>query len=294
MPKWILTLMLAFQFGTSFGQDSSRIYLWPDGAPLSLGRGAADSPWLMVYTPAPALSRGVSVLICPGGGYVYLAMDHEGRWVAGWLNSLGITAFVLKYRINNGAGTGYHYPVQLLDVKRAMRLVRSGAARWNLDTTKMGIMGFSAGGHLASTLGTHYDAGDPGATDPVDRASCRPDFMILIYPVITFRPPYAHMGSRNSFLGPDQRPGLVDSFSNELMVTPASPPAFLLHADDDPVVPVENSVNFYLALHHAGVPASLHVIDHGGHGFGYMPGTPLTLEWTSILKDWLKDRKLIP
>jgi acetyl esterase/lipase len=293
MKQWIIAVLSLTTMNFCSGQDSSRIYLWQDHVPLARGQGPDDRPYIMVYTPRIDLMNGVSVLICPGGGYTFLAMDHEGRWVATWLNSLGITAFVLHYRINNGEGTGYHYPAELLDVQRAMRVIRSRAPGWGLDPGKMGVMGFSAGGHLASTLGTHFDLGGPAATDSIDRASCRPDFMILIYPVITFKPPYAHVGSARAFLGPNPSQSLVDSFSNETMVTSTTPPCFLLHANDDDVVPVENSINFYLALHHAGVPAVLHIIDHGRHGFGFMPGKPLTVEWTDMLKEWLIDRKLL-
>lgn len=293
MRKWLLFCLMAISSFSAQGQDSTKIFLWKGDAPLAKGHTELDSPYLIVFTPPKDRSNGVSVLICPGGGYTYLAMDHEGRWVAEWLNTLGITAAVLYYRIDNGQLTGYQYPVQLLDVQRAMRLFRADAARWQLDPGKMGVMGFSAGGHLASTLGTHFDDGNMQADDQVDRQSCRPDFMILIYPVITFKPPYAHEGSKRAFLGDHPRESLVDSFSNELMVGPRTPPTFLLAADDDHTVPTENSLNFYLALHHAGVPAVLHIIDQGGHGFGYMPGTPLTEQWTGMLKTWLMDRGLL-
>ena len=291
MIKWLLFGLLIINCQSGMAQDSTKIYLWKGEAPMSLGHTASDSPYLLVYHPRKP--NGISVLICPGGGYVYLAMDHEGRWVAGWLNTLGITAAVLRYRIDNNDQTGYHYPVQLLDVKRGMRLLRDQAAAWHLDTARIGVMGFSAGGHLASMLGTHYDAGNPYAADRIDRMNCRPDFMILIYPVITMRKPYVHEGSRIALLGRHPSEGLVDSLSGEMMVTPETPPTFLLCANDDQVVPPENSIDFYLALHHAGVAASLHILDHGGHGFGYMPGKKLTEQWTAILRYWLRDRGLL-
>ncbi|HLH16284.1 MAG TPA: alpha/beta hydrolase [Bryobacteraceae bacterium] len=228
-------------------------------------------------------------MVCPGGGYSHLAMDHEGDQVARWLNSLGVAAFVLKYRL----GPKYHHPVELGDAQRAIRTVRARAEAYRVMPDRVGIMGFSAGGHLASTAATHFDGGNAMAADPIDRASSRPDFAVLCYPVISFTTPYVHRGSLRALLGDTPDPKLVENLSNELQVTAQTPPTFLFHTSDDPVVPVENSILFYQALRKAGVPAELHVYEHGPHGVG-LAATDATLgTWPARLADWLRVRGLL-
>ncbi len=257
--------------------------LWPVGAPGALGQEDADKPSLTTFLPSAQNRTDLGVVVCPGGGYHNLAMDHEGVQIAHWLNSIGIAAFVLKYRL----GPQYHYPAQLLDAQRALRTVRYNAAKYAIDPHRIGIWGFSAGGHLASTAGTHFDPGNPAASDPIDRESCRPDFMILAYPVITMSDPYVHQGSRENLLGPNPDPKLVELLSNEKQVTAETPPTFLFHTSDDSTVPVENSVLFYLALRKAGVPAEMHIYQHGPHGVGLAPTDHILSTWSDRLADWL-------
>lgn len=266
------------------------ILLWPDGAPGALASGDADQPSLTLYPLTTTAARvPTGVVVCPGGGYSHLAMDYEGTQIAAWLNSRGISAFVLKYRL----GPKYHYPVQLWDAQRAIRYVRMHAADWGLQTDRIGIWGFSAGGHLASTAGTHFDAGDASALDPINRQSSRPDFMILAYPVISMEDPYAHPGSRDNLLGEKPSPALIEFLSNERQVTAQAPPTFLFHTTDDPVVPVENSVLFYLALRKAGVPAEMHLYLKGRHGVGLAQDNPVLRSWPDRLADWLHVQKLL-
>lgn len=259
------------------------VLLWPDGAPGAQGQTDADRPSLTLYPATGGSKVSTGVVVCPGGGYVHLAMDHEGAQIAAWLNQRGISAFVLKYRL----GPKYHYPVELWDAQRALRYVRAHAAEWDIAPNRIGIWGFSAGGHLASTAGTHFDAGDSSATDPLNRQSCRPDFMILAYPVITLEDPYAHIGSRTNLLGEKPDPGLTEFLSNERQVTVQTPPTFLFHTSDDPVVPVQNSVFFYLALRKAGVPAEMHIYLKGRHGVGLAQDDPVLRTWPDRLADWL-------
>src|SRR5262249_14529207 len=202
-------------------------------------------------------ASGAAIVVCPGGAYQHLA-DHEGHDVAVWLNSIGVTAAVLKYRL----GPTYHHPAMLLDVSRAVRTVRARASEWKLDPARIGVMGFSAGGHLASTIATHFDEGKVDSTDVIDRASSRPDLVILGYPVITLTGPSAHGGSRRNLLGDDAPADLVDSLSNEKQVTARTPPAFLFHTEDDPAVPLENSLMFAAALRRAKVPYEIHIFEH--------------------------------
>jgi acetyl esterase/lipase len=260
--------------------------LWPDGAPGAVGGDDADKPSLTIYLPPAAKATEMGVVICPGGGYQMLAIDHEGRQIAQWLNSIGIAAFILKYR----HGPRYRHPAPLTDVKRAMRVVRFGAERFRVAPDAIGIWGFSAGGHLASTLGTHFDGGDANASDPIDRASCRPDFLILAYPVISFTTEFTHQGSRRNLLGENPGPDLVEQLSNEKQVTKDTPPTFLFHTDEDDGVASENSVLFYLALRKAGVPAELHIYQHGKHGVGLAPTDQVLSSWSDRLADWLKAR----
>lgn len=257
--------------------------LWPNGAPGAVGNTSLDEPTLTVYLPAQNPTR-TAIVICPGGGYVELAMDKEGADVARWLNARGVAAFVLKYRL----GPRYHYPAQLLDAQRAIRYVRSHAAEDSLDTDRIGIWGFSAGGHLASTAGTHFDAGNPDATDPVERVSSRPDFIVLAYPVISMEPGgITHMGSLHFLLGEQPNPMLENELSNETQVTPQTPPTFLFSTTNDGTVPVMNSILFYEALVRSGVPAEMHIFERGHHGSGLAQDNPQLCMWPILLQNWL-------
>ena len=264
--------------------------LWPQGAPLAKGESENDKPTVTVY-PAPSeKATGGGIVICPGGGYGHLALSHEGRDIAEWMNELGVTAFVLKYRHRN---MGYGHPAPLLDAQRAIRFARARARQYRLDSGKIGIIGFSAGGHLASTAGTHFDDGQSDAADAIDRASCRPDFMILVYPVIALATEYAHGGSKKNLLGDNPDPKLLASLSNETQVTPKTPPTFLMHTGGDSAVPSENSVLFYLALRKAKVPAELHIYEKGGHGFGLAPNDPVLSTWPVRCEDWLRGQGIV-
>jgi quinoprotein glucose dehydrogenase len=249
--------------------------LWPQGTPGAVGQEELDRPTL---TPYPARNpNGTSVIICPGGGYGALAMDHEGKQFAQWFNSLGVTAFVLKYRL----GPRYRHPAMLNDAQQAIRMVRERGARMNLATDRVGIMGFSAGGHLASTAATHFEK------------DTRPDFAILAYPVISFNSEFTHQGSKRNLLGENPDPKLVESLSNDQQVTKDTPPTFLFHTNADTGVPPENSVRFYLALRKAGVPAELHIYERGPHGVGLATTDAILSTWTSRLADWLRVRGLL-
>ncbi len=263
------------------------VLLWPDGAPGALGTADADQPKITIYLPEKSVGTGV--VVCPGGGYGALAMDHEGVQIARWLNGYGIAAFVLQYRL----GPRYHHPVELGDAQRAIRYVRTKAASLGIAPDRLGIWGFSAGGHLASTTGTHFDNGNATAKDAIDRAGSRPDFMILAYPVISFTTPYTHRGSLKNLLGDNPDPKLVESLSNELQVTPQTPPTFLFHTTADTGVPPENSILFYMALRKAGVPAEMHIYEKGEHGVGLAPYDPALSTWPARLADWLRTRGLL-
>jgi len=257
--------------------------LWPGGAPGALGNDDADRPSLTIYLPP---SNGVQsgVVVCPGGGYGMLAVDHEGKQIADWLNARGVAAFVLRYRL----GPRYHHPIELGDAQRALRFVRSHAPEYGITTDKIGIWGFSAGGHLASSAGTHFDSGNASAADAIDRVSSRPDFMILAYPVISLTTQYVHRGSLRNLLGDNPDPQLAASLSNETQVTPQTPPAFLFHTTTDSGVPVENSVLFYLALRKAGVPAEMHIYEQGPHGVGLALFDPILSAWSRQLEPWMR------
>jgi len=284
-----LLSVLTIGFAAALQAAPQKELLWPDGAPGALGGADEDRPSLTIYLPDPAKAVGAGVVVCPGGGYGALSMDHEGRQIADWLNGLGFAAFVLKYRL----GPRYHHPVEMEDGQRAVRMVRFRAKDYGIAPDRIGIWGFSAGGHLASTVGTHFDAGKPGAVDPIDRVSCRPDFMILAYPVISFTTPYVHKGSMRNLLGDNPDPELVRSLSNELQVTPQTPPTFLFHTDSDDGVPSENSVLFYLALRQNHVPAEMHIFERGPHGVGLAQKDPVLSLWPTLLANWFRTRALL-
>jgi acetyl esterase/lipase len=265
--------------------------LWPEGAPGALGSEAKDRPMLYMFLPPAEKAVGTAVCVCPGGGYGTLAMDHEGRQIAEWFNRLGVAAFVVDYRHR---GKGYGHPAPLQDAQRAVRIVRARAAEFRVRPDRIGIMGFSAGGHLASTVITHFDGGDPTAADPIQRVSCRPDFAILCYPVIALAEPFTHRGSLRNLLGENPDPALVESLSSEKQVRADTPPTFLFHTDEDRGVPPENSVVFYLALRKAGVPAELHIFRVGRHGLGLAQGTPGTELWPQLAEAWLRGHGFLP
>jgi acetyl esterase/lipase len=262
--------------------------LWANGAPGALGHDSTDIPTISLYRPANGKATGAAMVICPGGSYQNLA-DHEGHAIAVWLNTLGVTAVVLKYRL----GPRYHYPAPFDDVTRAVRTVRARAAEWGIDPARVGVIGFSAGGHLASTIATHFDAGNPTASDPIDRLSSRPDLAVLAYPVISMEQGITHAGSRRNLLGTDPSQELVALLSNERQVTAQTPPTFLFHTIDDPVVPVENSQRFAAALGVAHVPYELHLYAHGPHGVGLAPDDPVLHTWTLLLENWLHGRGFV-
>jgi acetyl esterase/lipase len=262
--------------------------LWENGAPGALGKDDADIPTIAVYR-SPQRPNGTAVIIAPGGGYSNLASAYEGRQEAYWFNAMGVSAFVLKYRL----GPRYHHPIELGDAQRAIRTVRARAREFGVATDRIGMMGFSAGGHLTSTAGTHYDDGNPAAPDPIDRVSSRPDFLILCYAVVSFDPAIRHAGSMRNLLGDNPDPQLVENLSNELQVTAQTPPTFLFATANDPVVPVENSIRFFLALRKAKVPAELHLFENGPHGVGMALGDPALSQWTPLLESWLRNRGLL-
>jgi acetyl esterase/lipase len=273
--RLILFFLLTAAFLTA--QTPQPELLWPEGAPGAVGNEPLDKPEI-THFPAPQ-PNGAAVLICPGGGYGALAMDHEGRQVAGFFNSFGVSAFVLKYRL----GPRYRHPAPLDDARRAMRLIRERAPRLGIDPARAGVIGFSAGGHLASTLSNHYQSPEG-----------RPSFSILVYPVISFTTRYTHAGSMRNLLGSPPDTTLAWKLSNELAVTAQTPPTFLFHTNADAGVPPENSILYYLALRRAGVPAELHIYAEGRHGVGLAPQDPVLSTWPARLKDWLKVRKIVP
>lgn len=266
------------------GDAPEPILLWPGGAPGAVGEEDADRPSIRIYAAPETAATGTAIVVCPGGGYGGLAMDHEGQQVARWLNSIGVTAAVLKYRL----GPRYRHPAPLQDVQRAVRYMRAHSSDLQLAATRIGVMGFSAGGHLASTVSTHFDAGDPNAEDAIERASCRPDFSVLCYPVISFEAPYTHKGSVRNLLGEAPDPQLLHSLSNETQVTDQTPPAFIFHTAEDPGVPVQNALAYYAALIEHKIPAELHVYQNGPHGVGLAPGDPVLSTWKERLADWLR------
>jgi acetyl esterase/lipase len=274
--------------GGNRNAPSEEIRLWDDHAPGALGTAPEDTPTLTIYRANRNNTR-TGVIVAPGGSYGNLAMDHEGRQVASFLNAAGVNAFILKYRL----GPRYRHPVPLRDAQRAIRLVRTKAKDLGVEPDRVGMMGFSAGGHLTATAGTHFDKGRPEADDPIERASSRPDFLILGYPVISFDERIVHWRSRRNLLGETPDPGLVEELSNERRVTPETPPTFLFHTDADEGVVPENSVRFYLALREAKVPAEMHIFRSGPHGVGLALNDPALSLWPTLLSNWLRGQGLL-
>ena len=294
-------LILFLMLNLSLNAQEYRMPLYPGAIPNSKNTGGIEKtevsditlisnvqiPDIAVYLPSKRFATGQAVVICPGGGYWVLAYDLEGTDIARYLNSIGVAAIVLKYRLPTYGNCIEPHKAPLMDAQRAMRLVRHNASKWNINPSKIGIMGFSAGGHLASTLGTHFDYGNKSATDSVEKESCRPDFMILMYPVISFTDTSMHLGSREALLGKDPDPALVKYYSNELQVKDDTPPAFFVHADNDNGVPVENTLLMYKALRAKHIPAELHILGEGEHGFGLGGSNEHVASWTNSLKLWL-------
>lgn len=279
---------------SSMAQDF-KLKVWPNGAPDSNGitlpeeifdgkrvRNVTEAE-IYVYLPKMGVNKGAAMVICPGGGYGMEAMDHEGYDIAEWLALQGVAGIVLKYRLPNG-----HDQIPLADAQRAIRIVRQKAAEWGINPGKVGIAGSSAGGHLASTAGTKFDLGKPESTDPIDKYSCRPDFMLLLYPVITFDEQFGHMGSRTNLIGTGNKWELVEKYSNELHVTAQTPPTFLILSDDDTAVPPRNSIEFYMALKKFNIPAEMHIFRDGGHGFGMNKINKPVDQWPNLFAQWMK------
>ena len=272
--------------------DTPTFPLWENGAPGALGTTDDDKPTLTMFPVRPGSAGPVpttAVIVAPGGSYGRLSANHEGRQVANWFNSLGVTAFVPRYRL----GPRYHHPVEMGDAQRAIRFVRAHAEELGIRADRVGFMGFSAGGHLASTVATHFDAGNPSASDPIDRLGSRPDFVVLAYPVITMTAEYGHKLSATNLLGEHPDPKLAKQMDTELQVTRDTPPTFLFSTNADTTVPAENSIAFYLALRKAGVPAEIHVFENGVHGVGLGAGDAALGEWPTLLRNWLRGRGLV-
>lgn len=282
-----------------FSQDFS-IKVWPNGAPNSNGLTQPEEKYdgrrvrfvseaeMYVYLPEKNINTGAAVLICPGGGYTIEAMDHEGYDIADWLKNKGIAGIVLKYRLPYG-----HDSVPSSDARQALRIIRQRASEWGINPAKVGIAGSSAGGHLASTIGTRFDPGKKDSSNPVTQFSCRPDFMLLLYPVISFREDVGHMGSRQNLIGQGNNWELAKKYSNELFVTENTPPTFFVLADDDKSVIPQNSIDFYLALKKYNIPAEMHIFRKGGHGFGIRKNNIPADNWPNLFYDWLKAMEII-
>ena len=292
MPRMLSTLVLLMLLITTSAsaQDWMKavttprtIVLWPDGAPGAIGKEDADIPALTIYLPAGPQATGAGIVVCPGGGYGGLAIDHEGHQVARLLTSRGIAAFILKYRL----GPRYHHPAMQQDVLQAIRYVRWNADELGVRKNRIGVMGFSAGGHLASTAATLFDAGKPSTAAPIDAVSSRPDFAVLVYPVITMNEASTHEGSQRNLLGDSPAAELLVKLSTDKQVTAQTPPTFLFHTNEDAGVPAENSVQFYLALRKAGVPGELHIFQKGTHGVGLAPADAALRVWPELLFTWM-------
>jgi acetyl esterase/lipase len=278
-----------------------QLLLWPDGTIPNYQHSGetlqteitdcirlslVQEPDIAVYLPPKRCATGEAFLICPGGSYGVLSYDWEGVQIAKWLNSKGIAGIIVKYRLPNSKSNLVGHLSPLLDVKRSMRLVRHKAVEWNIQRNKIGIIGFSAGGHLAATLSTRFDEGDNSSPDPVEKESCRPDFSALIYPVITMLPPQVHENSRNNLIGSGAEDDIISRYSNELHVRENTPPTFIIHAADDDIVKVENSILIYQALKDKNVPVEMHLYPFGGHGFSLAIGKEYLQGWTDRFMEW--------
>ena len=285
----IVSLFIA-SGGTPSSAEPIQQRLWPEGAPRANGHAATDQPFLDVWSPEGSTRVGPAFVVCPGGGYGGLAVDHEGKQIAHWCNERGITAFVLHYRLGR---SGYHYPTQLMDVQRAIRWVRAKAADYAVDPQRIGVWGFSAGGHLASMAATLFDEKTEIVNDPVDQVSARPDVAVLCYPVISLNSMVTHRGSRKNLLGPNDSDALAERLSTDRCVTATTPPSFLFQTNEDVAVPAENAVSFYLSCRKHGVPVELHVYESGRHGVGLASQDPRLASWPDRLNDWLTSHGFI-
>ncbi|WP_372948901.1 alpha/beta hydrolase [Mariniphaga sp.] len=298
--RQIAFFVTLFLITFSLNAQDITLKVWPNGAPNHNGMDEPEEKFegvrvrnvseaeMYVYLPEKEKNTGAAVVICPGGGYWIEAMDHEGYQMAEWLQEKGVAGIVLKYRLPYG-----HHEIPSGDARQAMRIVRSNAEEWGIHPEKIGIAGSSAGGHLASTVGTRFDYGNKESSEPLEKISSRPDFMLLLYPVITFREEFGHMGSRKNLIGEGNNWELVEKYSNELHVSPETPPTFLVLADDDKSVVPRNSVEFYLALKKNNVPAEMHIFAEGGHGFGMNKKTLPVDNWPELFYNWLKAFKVI-
>ena len=286
--------------------QQSTFPIWPNGIPGELkdlsyienqelfnntveGVSFVIKPTLSVYLPKDLKANGTAVIILPGGGYSHLSINKEGVKIAEWLNSLGITAFLLKYRLPNDKIMKDKAIGPLQDAQQAMRYIRKNSTNWNINPDKIGIIGFSAGGHLGATLSTQYDK---KVTSEIDTTSARPNFAILIYPVISMRKNISHSGSKTALLGNRPNKKLVNNYSSEKKVNRLTPPTFLVHATDDKSVSFKNSLIYYNALQKHSIPVELHLYEKGGHGFGIKP-KDIVLNWTTDCENWLKNHKFI-
>lgn len=272
-----------------------KLKVWPNGAPTSNGMTLPEGTYegkgvtnvseaeMYIYLPKIGINTGAAMIICPGGGYGGESMGHEGYDIAEWLTTQGVAGIVLKYRLPYG-----HDEIPLEDTQRALRIAHQKAMEWGINPEKIGIAGSSAGGHLASTAGTRFDTGKPDSNDPIEKYSCRPDFMLLLYPVITFSEEFGHNGSRTNLIGSGNKRDLVEKYSNELHVTAQTPPTFFILADDDYGVPPHNSIEFYLALKKFKIPAEMHIFKSGGHGFGINKTNHPIDQWPNLFAQWMK------
>jgi acetyl esterase/lipase len=278
------TLLPAQQRTPPILQEPQTIPLWTDHAPGAAGDEDLDKPSLTIYMPPNTTGPMTAVIIAPGGAYARLSMNLEGRAPANFFNSMGVAAFVLKYRL----GPRYHHPVEMSDAQRAIRMVRARAMEWHIAPDHIGIMGFSAGGHLAATVSTHFASGNTSAADPIDRLSSRPDFAILCYPVISMTEAWTHQGSKTNLLGEHPADELARGMSTETQVTAQTPPTFIYQTSADTTVPAENAVAYYLALRKAGVAAEMHIFRNGPHGTGLGMTDPALSEWPRLLMNWMR------
>jgi acetyl esterase/lipase len=300
MKKYLFIILLILNSLIIYSQDIS-MKVWPGGAPESNGittpeeisdNGTVSNvseAEIYCFFPKKEMNTGVAVVICPGGGYGRLAMNHEGVDLARWLAERGVAGIVLKYRMPNG-----HPQIPSDDARKALRMVRANAEKWGVNPSKIGIAGSSAGGHLAATAGTRFDNGNPDSPDPVAKTSCRPDFMLLLYPVITMKEDFTHLGSRKNLLGEGNNLNLIRLYSNELHVTKETPPTFIVLADNDTGVVPRNSTEFYSALKTNQIPAEMHIFAKGGHGFGMRKNNIPTDKWPELFLDWLKTISIFP
>ena len=287
--SFLLSVSLLWSCVASFGLCRADDWkpLWPDGAPGANGTADIDVPALLAFPADKEKANGAGVVVCPGGGYGGLAMDHEGHQIVKWLNDRGYSAWILRYRLGS---KGYHHPIQKGDVLRAIRTVRHNATSAGVDPNRIGVWGFSAGGHLASTAATHFDLGRKDSADPIEATSSRPDFAVLCYPVITMDEAFTHKGSRRNLFGPDryENADLVELLSNENRVTKDTPPTFIFHTTEDQAVPVENAIAFYSALRKHSVSCEMHIYQKGRHGVGLGGNDPVLSTWPARLESWLE------